>query len=164
MKKLATLFLSAVAALVLCFGLVGCDLFGGGAGGLTREELDGYYLLVSFKDGSTEYKPGDDYNGQEITQHTVTIRLNDAGDIYGKNDQVIKNRMGAQISCSVQDHEYYMGFGVLDFGKKLNFSGKISDTFNSTNGTQSTITGTYNNGTITITYNGITINVNKTTA
>lgn len=160
MKKFAAALLSAVAMLALCFGLVGCDLFGGGASGLTPADLDGTYYLVSFKDGSNNtYNVGDTYNDHEISESTVKITLRDVGNVYGSNGEVIKNRLAAQISCGIQGHVYQF-VGNCDIGKSLTFNGTAAETLNSS-GTKVTLTGSYNDGTISLTYNGVSINVKR---
>ncbi len=152
MKKLAAALMSAVAMLVLCFGLVGCDLFGGGASKLTPSDLDGEYKLVSFKDGGATYKVGDMYKEKEVEAATVIVRLNNAGAMY-------EDRMGAMIMCSVTDHVYYFT-GNCVLGKNLTFNGAEAESM-SGSGTQTSFTGSYKDGTITINHKGVTINVKR---
>lgn len=161
MKKFIVAVLSAVAALVLCFGLVACEIR------LTLtlppEEMAGTYSLLSFKADGKQYSSGDTYEGKQFSSSLATVRLNRLESATGE-------MLNATITCTIPKHSYYY-VGNWSCGKgQIKMKGLVSESLSDTaNQKTVTLTGKVTKAMagedfivkLTINYNGVVLNLYK---
>lgn len=159
MKKFIVAVLSAVAALVLCVGLVACEK----GPTLTPEEMAGTYTLLSFKADGKEYTSGDAYEGTQFSDRLATVRLN-------RVESAMGDLLNATITCTIPKHSYYY-VGNWSCGKgQIKMKGLVSESLSDTaNQKTVTLTGKVVKGMagadfivmLTVNYNGVVMTLYK---
>lgn len=159
MKKFIAAVLSAVAALVLCFGLVACEK----GPTLTPEEMAGTYILLSFKADGKEYTYGDTYEGTQFSEGLVSVRLN-------RVESAMGDLLNATITCTIPKHSYYY-VGNWSCGKgQIKMTGLVAESLSdAANQKTVTLTGKVTKGLdgadfiifLTLNYNGVVLSLYK---